>query len=143
MMKLLKTLLWLLALFVVATAVKETYDFFNPMAEAYRAYREQAGERARGRENDPVFRNIEGNIVDVVYRLESAEPAGDGRVRLVVVESIHFQKFSESGPFGNRRVAQTRQHVVMTSSSGQWVIGELNEDVTEVRELGEMDFGSG
>jgi hypothetical protein len=130
-----KKLVWVLAFFVVATALKQTYEYFSPMAEAYRAYREEARNVALGRENDPAFRDIEGNIVDVVYRLVSAEPAGDGHVRLVVTEAIHFQRFSESRPFGNRRVAETRRNIVMAKVSGRWTVTELTEDATKVREL--------
>ncbi len=52
-----------------------------------------------------------------------------------VVEAVHFQKFSESGPFGNRRVAQTRQHVEMSSVDGEWVVSDLSEEATEVKDL--------
>jgi hypothetical protein len=58
---------------------------------------------------------IEGQIVDVVYRLESAERQDDGSVRLVVVRrSISVLGV---GTVRNRRIAQTRQHVEIDRST--------------------------
>ncbi len=130
-----KKLWWLVALFALATAVREGIDYFGPMARAYRAYSDEATAQVRARRGDARFHGIEGQIVDVGYRLESAERQEDGSVLLVVVEAVHFQKFSESGPFGNRRVAQTRQHVEMSSVDGEWVVSDLSEEATEVKDL--------
>ncbi len=129
-----KKLWWLLALFALATAVREGLDYFGPMARAYRAYRDEAEAQVRARRGDARFQGIEGQIVDIGYRLESAERQ-DGSVLLVVVEAVHFQKFSESGPFGNRRIAQTRQHVQMSQVEGRWVVSDLREEMTEVKDL--------
>jgi hypothetical protein len=128
-----KKLWWLLALFALATGVKEAFDHFGPMAQAFRAYRAEAEDRVAA--NDLRFASIEGDLIDVRYRLESADRDPDGTVRLVVMQALHFQKFSESGPFGNRRVAQTRQRVAMRSIDGRWVISDLREEATEVTEL--------
>ncbi len=130
-----KKLWWLLALFAVATAVREGFDYFGPMARAYRAYVEEASARVRTRRAEERFRQIEGAITDVSYTLESAERREDGSVLLVVLEAVHFQKFSESGPFGNRRVALTRQHVTMSDVDGAWAVADLRKEQTEVKDL--------
>lgn len=130
-----KKLWWLVALFALATAVREGLDYFGPMARAYRAYCDEAEAQVRARPGDARFQGVEGGIVDVGYRLESAEREENGTVLLVVVEAVHFQKFSESGPFGNRRVAQTRQHVEMSFVDGRWVVSDLREEATEVKDL--------
>lgn len=130
-----KKLWWLVALFALATAIREGVDYFGPMARAYRAYREEAEAQVRARPGDARFQGIEGQIVDVSYRLESAERQEDASVLLVVVEAVHFQKFSEQGPFGNRRVAQTRRHVKMISTDLGWEISDLREETTEVKDL--------
>lgn len=41
-------------------------------------------------------------------------------------------------PFGNRRVAQTRQYVLMRRVEGQWVISHIEEDATKVVELSDV-----
>jgi hypothetical protein len=130
----LKKLWWIVALFALATAVREGLDYFGPMASAYRAYVDESGAEVRSR-RDARFDGIEGAIIDVGYSLESAERAEDGRVRLVVLEAVHFQKFSEQGPFGNRRVAQTRQHVVMRRTESGWAISDRREEATIVKDL--------
>jgi hypothetical protein len=130
-----KKLWWLVGLFAVATLVREGLDYFGPMARAYRSYVDGASAEVRARRGDARFEGIEGSIIDVSYRLESAERQDDGTVALVVVEAVHFQKFSESGPFGNRRVAQTRQHVEMRQVEGRWVVSDLREETTEVKDL--------
>jgi hypothetical protein len=133
-----KKIWWLLLLFIIATGVREALDHFGPMAQAFRAYREQAEADVRATKNDARFQGIEGNIISVSHRLESAERNEDGGVRLVVVEAVQFQRFTESGPFGNRRVAQTRQHVVMTRREDRWVLSDFREDSTEVTELSDL-----
>ena len=130
-----KKLWWFVALFALATAVREGLDYFGPMARAYRAYCDEAAAQVRARRGDARFEGIEGHIIDVGYRLESAERQDDGSVLLVVVEAVQFQKFSESGPFGDRRVAQTRQHVQMSQVEGRWVVSDLREETTEVKDL--------
>ena len=130
-----KKLWWLVALFALATAVREGLDYFGPMARAYRAYVDEASSQVRAHRGDARFQEIEGNIIDVGYRLESAERRDDASVLLVVIEAVHFQKFSESGPFGNRRVAQTRQHVEMSQVEGRWVVSDLRAETTEVKDL--------
>ena len=136
-----KKLLWLFILFVAATAVREAVDYFGPMATAFRAYREEAHALALERGKKRSFRDIEGNIVDVSHQLESVERAGEDRVRLVVLEAVHFQKASERGAFGNRRVAQTRQYVLMAHIGDAWFISQIEEDATEVVELAEVAKG--
>jgi hypothetical protein len=135
-----KWLVWLLAFFVLATAIKEGSEYFGPMAQAFRAYRVEAEHSARSSRNDPRFRDIEGHIIHVGYQLESAERIDDGGVRLVVVEAVHFQRVSESGPFGNRRIAKTRQHVVMTRTGSDWTASRVEEEPTEVNELSAIDL---
>lgn len=130
-----RKLWWLVALFALATALREGIVYFGPMARAYRAYCDEAEAQVRARGGDPRFQGIEGQIVDVSYRLESSERREDGSVLLVVVEAVHFQKFSESGPFGNRRIAQTRQQVEMSPVEGRWVMSNLREGPTEVKDL--------
>lgn len=136
-----KWLWWGLALFVVATAIKQAFDTLAPPAQAFRAYREEAESRVRReRSREARFRDMDGRVVDVSYRLESAERNEDGSVRLVVVEAVHFQRASESGGLGSRRIAQTRQRVLMTRLDGGWRVSRLEEDETEVTELGAIEL---
>ncbi len=44
-------------------------------------------------------------------------------------------------PFGNRRVAVTRQYVSMSRVDGRWVVSHIEEDATEITELSELDLG--
>jgi hypothetical protein len=131
----LKKLVWLVLLFAIGTAIREGIDYFGPLASAYRAYVEESKAHSRERQSEARFKGIEGNIIDVGYSLESAERRGEGLVALVVLESVHFQKASEQGPFGNRRVAQTRQHVEMIRIDDRWQIAELREETTVVKDL--------
>lgn len=133
-----KKLWWLLAFVVVATAAKDVFQHFGPMAEAYRAYRDQAESIARTKKEDSRYRNVEGHITGVDFRLESAEPGSGGEVHLVVVESLVFQKPSEMGPLGNRRVVTTRQRVTMARRSGSWVVAELDEESPQLTELSSL-----
>jgi hypothetical protein len=130
-----KALWWLVALFAIATLAREGYDYFGPMARAYRAYVDEARKDTLSRPKGAGIQEIEGSIVEVLYRLESADRGDDGSVHLVVVEAIHLQKFSESGPFGNRRVAETRQHVEMREIEDRWVTTGLREEATQVKDL--------
>ena len=130
-----KKLLLLFAFVVVVTALRDVVGYFGPMASAYRTYRDEAEALARDRGKTKSFRDIEGNIVD------GAEPVGEGQVLLTVVEAIQFQKVSEMKPFGNRRVAQTRQRVLMRRVDGGWVVSEIEEEATEITELAEIDVG--
>ncbi|GMR24497.1 MAG: hypothetical protein BMS9Abin37_3049 [Acidobacteriota bacterium] len=136
-----KKLLLFLAFVVVVTALRDVVGYFGPMAEAYRSYRDQATALALDRGKTRSFRNIDGHIVDVSYHLETAEPIGDDEVHLTVREAIQFQKASEMRPFGNRRVAVTRQYVSMSRVDGRWVVSHIEEDATEITELNELDLG--
>lgn len=124
------------------TALRDVVGYFGPMAEAYRSYRDEATALALDRGKMQSFRDIEGFIVDVSYHLETAEPMGDGKVRLTVREAIQFRKGSEMVPFGNRRVALTRQYVSMSRVDGRWVVSGIEEDATEINELHELNLGS-
>ncbi len=88
------------------------------------------------RRDDARFGSIEGSVLDVSYFLESAEHQSDGTIRIVVVESVQFQKATASGPFGDRSIAKTRQRVVMKQSEGRWVVSDLMEEETEVTDPG-------
>ena len=136
-----KKLLLFLAFVVVVTALRDVVGYFGPMAEAYRSYRDEATALTLDRGKARSFRNIEGHIVDVSYHLETAEPVGDDQVLLTVREAIRFQKVSEMKPFGNRRVAVTRQYVSMMRVDGRWVVSHIEEDATEITELNEIDLG--
>ena len=136
-----KKLLLFLAFVVVVTALRDVIGYFGPMAEAYRSYRDEATALALDRGKTRSFRDIEGHIVDVSYHLETAEPIGDDEVRLTVREAIQFQKVSEMKPFGNRRVAVTRQYVLMRRVDRRWVVSHIEEDATEITELTELDLG--
>jgi hypothetical protein len=136
----LKKLFLFLAFVIVVTALRDVVGYFGPMAEAYRSYRDEAEALALDRGKTRSFRNIEEHIVDVSYHLETAEPAGDDEVRLTVREVIQFQKVSEMRPFGNRRVALTRQYVLMRRTNGRWVVSHIEEDATEITELADI-FG--
>jgi hypothetical protein len=131
-----KKLGWLLAIFVVATAVREGYDYFGPLAQAYRTYREEARAQILSRKDDARFGSIEGSVIDVSYSLESAEHLSDGSVRIVVLEAVRFRKGTDPGPLGDRWVAKTRQRVVMRRAEGRWVVSDLVEDETEVTDPG-------
>ncbi len=137
-----KKLLLFLAFVVVVTALRDVVGYFGPMAEAYRSYRDEATALALDRGKMQSLRSIEGFIVDVSYHLETAEPMGDGKVRLTVREAIQFRKGSEMVPFGNRRVALTRQYVSMSRVDGRWVVSGIEEDATEINEFHELDLGS-
>ncbi len=136
-----KKLLLFLAFVIVVTALRDVVGYFGPMAEAYRSYRVEAKALAIDRGKTRSFRDIEGHIVDVSYHLETAEHAGDDEVRLTVREAIQFRKVSEMKPFGNRRVALTRQYVLMRRVDGRWVVSHIEEDATEITELTELDLG--
>lgn len=135
-----KKLLLFLAFVVVVTALRDVVGYFGPMAEAYRSYRDEATTLALDRGKTQSLRDIEGHIVGVSYRLETAEPMGDEKVRLTVREAIQFRKGSEMVPFGNRRVALTRQYVSMSLVDGRWVVSGIEEDATEITELNELDL---
>ncbi len=138
-----KKLLLFLAFVIVVTALRDVVGYFGPMAEAYRSYRDEAKALVIDRGKTQSFRDIEGHIVDVSYHLETAEPLGDDEVRLTVREAIQFQKVSEMKPFGNRRVALTRQYVLMRRVDGRWVVSHIEEDATEITELTELDIDLG
>ena len=133
-----KKLLLLLAFVVVVTALRDVIGYFGPMAQAFRTYRGEATALALDRGKTKRFRDIEGHLVDVSYHLESAEPVGDGEVRLTVTEAIQFQRGSEMKPFGNRRVAVTRQYVLMRRVDDAWVVANIEEDTTEINDLSEV-----
>lgn len=135
-----KKLLLLLAFVVAITALRDVVGYFGPMAEAFRSYRDEATALALERGKTKSFRNIDGHIVDVAYHLETAEPVGEGEVRLTVREAIQFQRVSEMKPFGNRRVAVTRQYVLMRRAGDQWLVSHIEEDATEITELNEVDL---
>ena len=136
-----KKLLLLLAFVVVVTALRDVVGYFGPMAEAFRSYREEATVVALARGKSKSFRDIDGHIVDVSYHLETAEHVGDGEVRLTVREAIQFQRVSEMKPFGNRRVAVTRQYVLMRRVDDRWVVSNIEEDSTAITELNEVVVG--
>jgi len=136
----LKKLLLFLAFVIVVTALRDVVGYFGPMAGAYRSYRDEATALALDRGKTRSFRDIEGHIVDVSYHLETAELVGD-EVRLTVREAIPFQKVSEMKPFGNRRVAVTRQYVSMSRVNGRWVVSHIEQDSTAITELYEVDLG--
>lgn len=136
----LRKLFFLLMLFGAATAVVEVVEFFSPMAEAFRAYREVASAQAQSSRNDARFREIEGYIAEVTYALESGEKEGDDGVRLVVLEAIHFQKGMGGAVMGERTVAKTRQRVLMRQTRNGWEISELEEDATEITRAKDIEF---
>ena len=135
-----KKLLLFLAFVIVVTALRDVVGYFGPMAGAYRSYRDEATALALDRGKTRSFRDIEGHIVDVSYHLETAELVGD-EVRLTVREAIRFQKVTELKPFGNRRVAVTRQYVSMSRVNGRWVVSHIEQDSTAITELYEVDLG--
>lgn len=136
-----KKLLLLLAFVVVVTALRDIVGYFGPMAAAFRSYSDEATAAALERGKSKSFRDVDGHIVDVSYHLETAEPVGDGEVRLTVREAIQFQRVSEMKPFGNRRVAVTRQYVWMRRIDDRWVVSHLEQDATELTELDEVARG--
>ena len=129
-----KKLVLILALFTVATGVRHVLLHFSSVASAYRAYREETRARVLARGKPQGLRDVEGSLVAVHYRLESAERIGDDRVRLVVVQAVHYRKSTMAG-LGNRQVAETRQHVVMARIDDEWRAVSVEREATEVREL--------
>ena len=123
------------------TALRDVVGYFGPMTEAYRSYRDDAKALVLDRVKTKSFRDIEGHIVDVSYHLETAEPVGDDEVRLTVRETIQFQKVSEMKPFGNRRVALTRQYILMRRVDGRWVVSQIEEDAVEITEFNGVNLG--
>ncbi len=131
----LKRLSWILVLFVLASAGSEIFHYTNSLAEAFGAYQDQATTIAKARRHDPPFKPLGGYIIDVTYILVSVEQEGRNAVRLVAIQSVHFQRGLPTLNWGARKIARTRQRALMTKSHGRWQISELEEDTTEFATL--------
>ena len=55
-----KKFLWLFIFFTAATAVREAVDYFETMAAAFRAYRDEAKAQALEQDKKKAFRDIAG-----------------------------------------------------------------------------------
>jgi hypothetical protein len=110
-------------------------DFVDARFGAIRAYQDQASEIAKSRRNQSPFVTIRGRLVNVSYRLLEIECEHPDELRLVAVQSVHFQKGSQLGNLVGRKIAQTRHDVLMTKDGDQWVISELKQGVTEVTDF--------
>ena len=110
-------------------------DFMDARFGAIRAYQDQASAIARSRRHEAPFNAIPGRVVNVTYRLLSIEVEHPDELRLVAVQSVHFQKGSQLGNLVGRKIAQTRHDVLMAKDGDQWVISELNQGITEVTDF--------
>jgi hypothetical protein len=128
-MKKLYLILWLLIFMSFGRGVA---DFLDAQFGAVRAYKEQAAEAARARRHQPPYAAIDGRIVNVSYRLLSIEYVDEDRLRLIALQSVHFQKGSLIGNLAGRKIAQTPHNVLMFRNEDRWEISVLEEGVTEV-----------
>ncbi len=90
---------------------------------------------------EPPFKPLEGYILDVTYILQSIDYEGRNAVRLVAIQSVHFQKGLPGLNWWARKIAKTRHRARMTKAHGRWQISELESDATEVSTLADS-FGA-
>jgi hypothetical protein len=128
---------FVLVLYILACIGRDLYDHFSSRNDAFRAYQEEATRLVKSRRHDPTFESVEGYIADVLYRLESLEHEAEDKIRLVAIQAVHFQRSGVINSWVGRKVAKTRQRVLMTRDRGTWRISELEEDLTEVSNLGD------
>jgi hypothetical protein len=130
--KKLSLLLWLMVFMSIGRGVA---DFVDARFGALRAYQDQATAIAKALRHKPPFEEIPGHIVNVSYRLLSIECEDPYELRIAAVQSVHFQKGSQLGNLVGRKIAQTRQDVLMIKNGDQWEISELEQGVTEVTDF--------
>lgn len=131
-----------LLLYVLACIGREVFDYFETRLQAYRAYQSQASVLAKERRHQAPFDSIDGYIVDILYRLDSIERSTEHEVRIVAVQSVHFQRGLSVGNWGGRRIARTEHRAVMRRHGRDWQICVLHEGSTEVADLGNVVVAS-
>jgi hypothetical protein len=127
----LKKLSLALALFILACVGREAYEHLAFPYSAYRVYQERATAIAKERRSEPPFAAVSGIMTDVFYRLESLDRESDNKVRIVAVQSVHFERTLAQN-LGSKEVARTRQHVIMMQMEDGWEISQFEEDATEL-----------
>jgi hypothetical protein len=121
-----------LVLFILACIGREAYNHYAVPYRAYLVYQERATAMAKERRNEPPFASIRGFMTDVFYNLESLDREAENKVRIVAVQSVHFERNTLVQSLGDREVARTRQHVVMMQLGDGWEISQFQEDATEL-----------
>ena len=127
-----KKLSFVLALFILACIGREAYEHLAVPYRAYRVYQERATAMARERRSEPPLAAISGIMTDVFYSLETLDREAENKVRIVAVQSVHFERGTLVQTLGSREVARTRQHVVMMQIGDDWEISQFEEDATEL-----------
>ncbi len=127
-----KKLSFVLALFILACIGREAYEHLAVPYRAYRVYQERATAMARERRSEPPLASISGIMTDVFYSLETLDREAENKVRIVAVQSVHFERGTLVQTLGSREVARTRQHVVMMQIGDDWEISQFEEDATEL-----------
>lgn len=126
-----KKLSFALALFILACIGREAYEHFAVPYRAYLVYQESATTMAKERRSEPPFVSISGNMTDVFYNLETLDREAENKVRIVAVQSVHFER-TLAQSLGSVEVARTRQHIVMMQMGDGWEISQFEEDATEL-----------
>lgn len=130
-----KRLSLVLFLFVLTSAGSEVLHYSSALSEAFSAYKEQATIQAIEQRHGPSLEPLEGYILDVTYILQSIDFEGRNTVRLVAIQSVHFQKGLPTLNWWARKIAKTQHRVLMTKAHGRWQVSELEADATEVTTL--------
>ncbi len=126
-----KKLSFALALFILACIAREAYIHLAVPYNAYRVYQERATAMAKERRSEPPLASISGIMTDVFYSLETLDRETENKVRIVAVQSVHFERALAQN-LGSVEVARTRQHVIMMQMGDDWEISQFEEDATEL-----------
>ena len=118
---------------VLLTLANELFQFLGPRQAAFRAYESQAGPQ----QLESIHDLIDGRLLDIRYHLISVESVSEDELRLVVNRAVQFDDSGHLIAIGGRKIAKTRQHVLMRRVNDEWKISVVEEDATEVTELSE------
>ncbi len=114
----------------------KVYQDFGPPSAAYRAYKQHAdaiemGGRMASREALARF-GAAGNvpeIASVAYELESQHNEGEGRVRIVAVQSLLLVYRNEFGmPASRPHTSRTRHRALIEFADGRWKVTEFEKN---------------
>ena len=114
----------------------KAYQDFGPPSEAYRAYKQHAeavviGGRMASRQALAGF-GAAGNVPEIVsvgYELESQHDEGEGRVRIVAVQSLQLIYRDEIGmPAGRPFASRTRHRALLEFADGRWKVTEFEKN---------------
>jgi hypothetical protein len=131
--KKLSVILWLLVFASIGSGV---IDYVSSQTGAFQAYQEQARAMATDRRHIPPYKEIEGRIVNISYRLLSIEHEARDQLRLNTVQSVHFQKGFRLANWEGRKIAQTRHDVLMKRTKDGWRIFKMQEYSTTISTFG-------